>query len=233
MLFKRIAVAVLVLSLGACAAPRRHPSAPRPPNQAGLALQSLPPPGAYKIDSPGSELRVLVYRAGPLANLGHNHVMVSHAVTGLVQVGSSISTSSFSLKVPVESFAVDEREARSEEGDDFPGDIPEDAKTGTRRNMLSAAVLNAAEFPDIAVTSATLSGTADALTAVLSISIAGHEASVSAPCSLQGDAHTLTAVGSVELRQTAIGMTPYSLLHGALQVQDAMQVKFRIVVPIG
>jgi hypothetical protein len=77
-----------------------------------------------------------------------------------------------------------------------------------------------------------LSGTLDALTADLTIGIAGREAGVSAPCSLQGDAHTLTAVGSLALRQTAIGLTPYSLLHGALQVDDGLQLKFRIVVPI-
>jgi hypothetical protein len=232
-LLKRIAVAVLVLSLGACAAPRRHPSVPPAPNQPGLALRSLPQPGSYQIDPSSSELRVLVYRAGPLANLGHNHVMVSRAVTGLVQVGSSISTSSFSIEVPAESFVIDDIEARRAEGDDFPGDIPEDAKSGTRRNMLSPAVLNEAEFPKITVTGTALSGTPDALIAVLTVGIAGHEANISAPCSLQGDAHTLIAVGSMELRQTAIGIAPYSLLHGALQVQDEMQLKFRIVVPIG
>jgi hypothetical protein len=36
-------------------------------------------------------------------------------------------------------------------------------------------------------------------------------------------------VGSLELRQTALGLTPYSLMLGALQVQDAMTVKFSIV----
>jgi len=159
--------------------------------------------------------------------------MVNHAVTGLVQVGGSISASSFSLNVPVESFLVDDADARREEGGDFPGEIPEDAKSGTRRNMLSAALLNAAEFPTITVTSVTLSGALDALSADLVISVAGHEASVSAPCLLQGDARTLTAVGSMELRQTAIGLTPYSLLRGALQVRDVMQLRFRIVVPIG
>jgi hypothetical protein len=227
--FNRIAVAVLVLGLSACAA---HPRRPPAPHQPGAALQSLPPPGAYEIDSHASELKVLVYRAGPLANLGHNHVMVSHSVMGRVQIGSSISASSFSLEVPVESFVVDESQERREEGSDFPGDIPEDAKSGTRRNMLSAAVLNAAEFPGITVTSVSLSGTPDALSAELTVSVAGREAQISAPCSLTGDAHTLTAVGSMELRQTALGLTPYSLLHGALQVQDAMQLKFSIVVPI-
>jgi hypothetical protein len=33
----------------------------------------------------------------------------------------------------------------------------------------------------------------------------------------------------VELRQTDLGLTPYSLMLGALQVQDAMTVKFKIV----
>jgi polyisoprenoid-binding protein YceI len=230
-MFERIAVAVLVLSLSACAAPRPHQVA-TPPIQPFSSLQALPPAGTYQVDSQNSELRVLVYRAGALANLGHNHVMVNHAVTGVVQVGGSIPESSFSLEVPVESFVVDDADARRDEGDDFTGDIPEDAKAGTRRNMLSAALLDAAEFPEIRVAGVTLSGTLDALNADLTISVAGHEASVSAPFSLQGDAHTLTAVGSLALRQTALGITPYSLLHGALQVDDVMQLKFRIVVPI-
>ncbi|HXI47343.1 MAG TPA: YceI family protein [Steroidobacteraceae bacterium] len=221
----------MVLILSACAAPRPRPSA-QPAIQPASILQALPPPGTYTIDSQNSELRILVYRAGPLANLGHNHVVVNRGVTGLVQVGSTISSSSFSLKVPVESFEVDDPEARREEGSDFPGDVPADAKSGTRRNMLGAAVLNAAEFPVITVTSVTLSGTPDALSAELTVSVAGHETTITAPCTLQGDEHRLTAAGSMELRQTAVGLAPYSLLHGALQVEDAMQVKFSIVVPI-
>jgi len=31
------------------------------------------------------------------------------------------------------------------------------------------------------------------------------------------------------LRQTALGLTPYSLMLGALQVQDAITIKFNIV----
>jgi hypothetical protein len=33
----------------------------------------------------------------------------------------------------------------------------------------------------------------------------------------------------MELRQSAVGLAPYSLMLGALQVQDAMTVKFKIV----
>ena len=229
-MFNKIACAVLVLTLAACAAPRPRPVTPAVPPQPGAILQALPAPGQYPVDSKASELRLLVYRAGSLANLGHNHVMVNRAVTGLVQIGADVSTSSFSLRIPAESFVVDDAQARGEEGSDFPGDIPDDAKAGTRRNMLSSAVLNAGEYPDITVKSVSLTGTLDALNADLEISAAGHALHISVPFNLQGDAHHFIATGSMELRQTALGLSPYSLLRGALQVQDAMQLKFKFTV---
>jgi hypothetical protein len=230
--FKRIVIAALGLSLASCVIPKHRPSAPRPLPTA-VASVSLPPAGTYAIDSNGSELRLLVYRAGPLAALGHNHVVVSRAVTGVVQVGASVAESSFSLSVPVESFVVDDSQARREEGDDFPGDIPRDAKLGTRRNMLSSALLDAEHFAAITVTSMTLSGgTPEDPVAELTINVAGHEAKLSAPFHLQGNAYRMMATGTMELRQSALGLTPHSLLHGALQVQDAMQLKFSLAVPI-
>jgi hypothetical protein len=228
--FNRVVTAVLVLSLAACAAPRPRPTAPQVPSLGTTSLVALPAPGEYKIDSDNSELRLLVYRAGPLARLGHNHVMVNRAVTGRAQIADSISGTSFSLSVPVGAFLVDDAQSRSEEGEDFPGDIPEDAKAGTRRNMLSPAVLNAAQFPDITVSSVSLTGTLQAATADLEISAAGHSSKISVPLTLQGDAQQLIAIGSMELRQTALGLAPYSLMGGALQVQDAMQLKFKITL---
>jgi YceI-like domain len=227
-MFKQIAAAVLVLSVAACAAPRPRPVTPWLPGQ--LRLQSLPAPGDYPIDSSSSELRLLVYRAGALSNLGHNHVMVNRAVTGRVQIGGSVSASSFSLKAAVNDFLVDDAQSRGEEGGDFPADIPEDAKAGTRRNMLSSAVLNAAEFPDITVKSVSLTGTLEAPNADLEISVAGHTSTISMPFAFLGDPHHVIAAGSTELRHSVLGLTPYSLLNGALQVQDAMQLKFKITV---
>jgi YceI-like domain len=228
-MFHRVAAIVLVLALAACAGPhpRRAPVAGTIP--AG-ALQALPLPGEYRIDSGNSELRLLVYRAGPLARLGHNHVMVNRAVSGHARIGDAISSTSFSLSMPVSAFSVDDAQSRSEEGEDFPGEIPEDAKEGTRRNMLSAAVLNAAQFPDITVTSAGLSGNLPTVTAAVEISAAGHASKISVPLTLQGDPQHLIATGSAEVRQTALGLAPYSLLGGALQVQDAMQLKFKVTL---
>ena len=66
--------------------------------------------------------------------------------------------------------------------------------------------------------------------AAVSVGIAGHESTVDVPFTLQSDPRRLSATGSMELRQTDLGLAPYSLMLGALQVQDAMTVKFKIVL---
>jgi hypothetical protein len=235
--FKSAGIALLSIGVAACGAPRPHavpphPSVPPQTSQPAAGLQPLPAAGSYRIDSSNSELRLLVYRAGALSSLGHNHVMVNRALGGSVQLAGTLLASSFSLSVPAMSFVVDDAQSRREEGSDFAGDIPDDAKSGTLNNMLSAAVLNAAEFPLIMVNGVAFNGGQGVLTAALTVNVAGHRSTIAAPFTLQSDSHRLIASGSFELRQTAIGLAPYSVMLGALQVQDAMRVKFKIVIPI-
>jgi polyisoprenoid-binding protein YceI len=232
--FKSFNVGVLALLLAACGAPRiRHAGPPGPGERAAEAIFALPARN-YRIDENQSELRVLVYRAGPLARFGHNHVMVNRAIRGSVNQDPA-GASMFSLTVPVAGFVVDDAQARRDEGPDFAGDIPDDAKSGTLRNMLSTAVLDAAEFPSIAVESVAVSGSEDAsgmLMATVAIRVAGHESNIDVPFTLESDSRQLSANGSLELRQSALGLIPYSLMLGALQVQDALTVKFKIVASL-
>jgi hypothetical protein len=232
--FKNLSIGVLALLLAACGVPKVRHAAPPPKPEESISKPGLPPGRVYRIDESQSELRILVYRAGPLARFGHNHVMVNHAIRGAVNLADVPGDSVFWLTVPVAGFVVDEAQARREEGADFAGDIPDDAKSGTLHNMLSAALLNADEFPEITVRSVAESGTraapgAGALTATVAISVAGHESTIDLPLTLHDDSRRLSATGSLELRQTALGLTPFSLMLGALQVQDAMTIKFEIV----
>lgn len=199
----------------------------------------------YHVDETQSELRILVYRGGPLARLGHNHVMVNRKLRGAVNLATAAGASTFWLNVSPAAFTVDESSARAEEGADFAGDVPDDAKLGTLQNMLSAAVLDAAEFPVITVKSVALAnpqgatgatdaaGATGSMVASLAISVAGHESTVDVPFALQMDSGRLSATGVLELRQSALGLTPYSLMLGALQVQDQLTVKFKIVAVAG
>src|SRR5580698_1645193 len=155
-MFHRVVTVVMVLGLAACAAP--HPRRVTVPSAVPgeSSLQALPPAGNYKIDSARSELRILVYRAGPLARLGHNHVMVNRSLRGAVSLADAPDASVFRLIVPVAGFVVDDAQARREEGPDFDSEVPEEAKAGTLQNMRSAAVLDADEFPLITVASVAL-----------------------------------------------------------------------------
>jgi hypothetical protein len=249
LVFKKLSIGLLALLLAACGAPRPRPATPQNPVESP-STPNLPLPGrTYRIDESHSELRILVYRAGPLAHLGHNHVIINrslHGVVNLAEAGGSV----FSMEVPVAGFVVDDAQARSQEGADFAAAVPDDAKSGTLHNMLSTSLLDADEFPTIVVKSAAAAGprgaphagVQDAAGAVvqggpssgdmivaMAISVAGHESTIEVPLNLQSDSSHLSASGSLELRQSALGLTPYSLMLGALQVQDAMTIKFNIV----
>jgi len=228
---KSLSVGALALLLAACGGLKPRHAAPPSPEES-VSRPGLPPGRIYYVDEKQSELRVLVYRAGPLARFGHNHVIVNHAIRGVVSVADGAGESVFRLNVPAAGFVVDDTEARREEGADFEGDIPDDAKSGTLHNMLSAALLDADEFPMITVNSVAVAAAQDgsgASSAAVAISVAGHESTIDVPFTLQLDSRRVSATGSLELRQSVLGLTPYSLMLGALQVQDAITIKFDIV----
>jgi hypothetical protein len=229
-MFKTCCAICAVALLAACGAPqarRGHEVAPPTPGPAAGVT-------AYRVDAARSEVRLLVYRAGPLAQFGHNHVIVNRAVGGWVDAAEPASAASFSLRIPVADFVVDDPDARAEEGPDFAGEVAEDAKSGTRHNMLSAALLDADHFPtitltSIAVTPAPGTQTGENLAARLTVDVAGHETTMVVPFMLETTADRLSVSGTVVLRQSEMGLTPFSVMLGALRVQDEITVKFKFI----
>jgi polyisoprenoid-binding protein YceI len=231
--FKSLGIAALALLLVSCGAPRPRPVSPQvPPAPSAPSVPPLAPPAGttvYRIDPDQSELRVLVYRAGAIAKFGHNHVIANRMLTGRIDFGGTATASSFSIDIPVAGFFVDDEELRRQEGPDFPGEIPADAKEGTLHNMLSPALLDASEYPVITVRGANITGTNDTLTATLTVSVAGHESMFEAPFTLEADAGRLSVAGTLELLQSTLGLAPFSVMMGALQVRDDMRLRFKIV----
>src|SRR5688572_1142558 len=74
---------------------------------------------SHRIDSPDFSARIYVYRAGMMANLGHNHIVVAREIAGELWVRSTPADSAFHLRLPVASFAVDPPELRAQAGADF------------------------------------------------------------------------------------------------------------------
>lgn len=158
--------------------------------------------------------------------------MVNRSVNGTLEVGPTLDVSSFSFSVAVAAFIVDDSQARAEEGEDFPAEVTAAAQSGTWNNMTGPAVLNAAEYPLISVRSVRLEEAQGTPTATVAVSVAGHESTVAVPFALQNEAYGLSASASFELRQTALGMTPYSLMLGALAVRDALVVKLKVIAQL-
>lgn len=233
-MFKSWSLICAAALLCACGAPQ-----PRRPTTDATTL--VPPAGrnvgtaAYPIDTARSELRILVHRAGPMARLGHNHVIVNRSLAGWAGVGAEPTAASLVLRIPVAGFTVDDAQAREAAGADFAESVAEDARIGTRRNMLSAAVLDADRFPMITLTSVAVHRTAGTsalpsmLSATLVVDVAGHRSTIEVPFTLDARPDGLTASGSMVLRQSALGITPFSVMLGAVQVRDDLRVEFRLV----
>src|SRR5256886_7042146 len=140
------------LLLAACPLPPPAPAGP---------VAGAPPPAAaetpaphegvpYDIVADESLLTIRVYRGGTLASAGHNHLIALHALTGTVYVPEDVMRASSEARIPVAELTVDEAALRTQEhSPDFPPDVPDAAREGTRRNMLGEALLAGERNPQI------------------------------------------------------------------------------------
>jgi polyisoprenoid-binding protein YceI len=174
---------------------------------------------------------ILAFRGGMLAKSGHNHVIASPDLTGTIYVADDIARSSFDIHVPVAQLTVDEPALRAQAGADFPPDVPESAKEGTRRNMLSEALLNGAQYPEIVLSTAKIapSSKPHSVQASVQVTVRSQVHTILVPVHYELRNGDLIVSGEVPLKQTDLGLTPFSALLGALQVQDELTVRFRIV----
>jgi len=217
---------VALLLAGGCATRAAQHNARSP--QVPAAAQSVPGQ-PYQVVSSESLLIVRVYRAGALARAGHNHIVASHDLAGSIHVAADIARSSCELEFPVAALTVDEAELRAAQGPDFAADVPDSARAGTRHNMLGPAVLNADAYPRITLKCAGFEPEGEHLVAHLSIEVRDHRSEFTVPVSYTLSASELLADGELSLRQSDLGLTPFTALLGAIAVQDEMHLQFHIV----
>jgi hypothetical protein len=209
----------------------RAPVETRPPAVAPRsALPSPPVDGArFRIDPAASDLRVIVYRGGPLAQFGHNHVLVAGDLRGDVQLAPVPARSTFSLEFSPAAFIIDPVEARLEEGPDFEAQPSAEAIEGTRANLLGPRVLDAERFPEITMRSAGIQGTLPHPIVTVRIGLHGVERDVSFPIDLEHDGDRLVAKGTLLLSTPDFGIPSFTVMGGGLKVQEEVKIKFLLV----
>lgn len=189
----------------------------------GLALLLAgcagPPPQPASGTAPGNDLRILVYRGGTAARLGHNHVLragdlrVSWPATGP------------ELRFRLDALLIDPPELRAVLGEGFASAVDADARTGTRVNLLKA--LDAATYPEVVVR--TLSQVGEGARRAVEVEITLHGVSRRQWLAVAVDG--CQARGRAVLRQSDFGIQPFTVLGGLLAVQDVLVVEFELRQP--
>jgi len=218
-------------ALAGCASP------PPAATSHALRAQAAPAPHIgrpFEVVADESSLLVLVYRAGALAALGHNHVISCRCITGTLYLPDDPLQGSFDLRIAVDQLTVDDPTLRlAEHSANFPADVPQSARQGTRHNMLGTALLYAARYPQIVLRAEGLrpapKGQPGDLIAEARIDVRGHARSIAVPVHYELRSDRLVATGRFSLRQSAVGLTPFSAMGGALRVRDVMRVRFQLV----
>jgi polyisoprenoid-binding protein YceI len=183
----------------------------------------------FEVDPDASAVNILVRRAGKLSNFGHVHVVTSANETGRVWLGTTPDLSGFEVRVPVEAFVVDDPAARAAAGPEFLAEVPEDARAGTRRNMLGPDVLDSARYPEIVLSSAGPLGDSAPSSLKVRMVVRGAELERDIPVTARVGTDAVSAKGSFTVRQSELGIKPFSIVGGAIAVADEVEVRFDIV----
>ena len=172
-----------------------------------------------RVDPNRSLVTIYVRRAGALARLGHDHVVASHDVRGYVDLENGRAD----LYVALDRLAVDEPSLRQEAG--LSAQLSIEAVEGTRRNMLEK-VLDVERFPFVLIH---VNRTAnDSSTLQVMITLHGKSKTWEIPAQIHTLADGIKISGQMTFNQSDFGITPFSILGGAIQVQDSLSLQFRI-----
>jgi polyisoprenoid-binding protein YceI len=183
----------------------------------------------YVVDPAASELHWLVYKAGALSRLGHNHTIATGDLSGTVTVNrNDLAASRFELAFSVASLVVDDPTLRATLGADFASVPTADDIAGTRTNMLSERVLDGEKYPGLRIVG-TGPATRDGKQ-VLSVQVEmlGRTVDLTVPTEVSIDNGELRAKGEFELNHADLGMQPFSVMMGALAVGEKLSFTYDV-----
>jgi hypothetical protein len=197
-----------------------------------VASAALAQPGAgthYEVDLSQSDIHWLVYKAGTFSKLGHNHVVSVGQLDGDVYVAPDLADSKLELSIPVEQLVVDDPMLRAREGDEFASVPSAKDIEGTRHNMLSDKVLDSEHHKLLEITGTGPVGPPGKQELHLSVSLLGRTVDLVVPTEVTLEGDRLEASGEFKLTHEQLGMQPFSVMLGALQVANEMSFSYHVV----
>ncbi len=183
----------------------------------------------YRVANEDSYLRVFVMRGGALARFGHNHVIGGPVIGGEIWLADDPADTDFQLAVDVTALEVDRPAWRAEAGAAFASKPDAKDIAGTRMNMLGSMVLDADQYPVIAVDAAGVTGQMPEFKVLARINLKGQAHTLPITVKLGYEGQKLVAEGQFSFKQSDLGLQPFSVLLGTLSVRDELRVAYRIV----
>jgi hypothetical protein len=224
-------LSVLVMATACARVAERPPAVVEPPAEGLAAVYAGLADSAelYRVDDTRSEVRMLVWRAGRLARLGHNHVVVGHALDGYVAVAREWAESRADVVLSLEGLVVDDPGHRSQAGAGFEGAISARARDGTRDNMLGDRVLDAARYRAVTIAVHGVRGRPPDVVLESDITIRDVTRRADIAARLGSANGALVVDAEFPVRQSDFVIEPYSALGGALAVRDQVDLQVHIV----
>lgn len=221
-----LALPLFALLIG-CATTPEPSEPPAEPAEWPSFAQPQSDENVFRVDSSASEVLVRVDPEGPMARMGHSHVVGGPVLSGIVVTGSGIGDARLDLEIDVAAIEVDRPQWRRAQG--LKPELDADAINGTRDNLRSERVLNVSEHPAISIRSVAVTGPDWIPTVTARIRLRGEIREVAVPVAVTRSGQTIQAIGQFEVLQSDFGIEPFSAAGGALRVSDRMQIRFRIV----
>ena len=227
---KALSVAValaLVNGLTGCAP--QPTTTPGADTDANSTFRIAPGEQRYVIDDSASELHVYTYRGGKLARFGHNHVLNARQLRGDVALTDGIVGSRFHLRVPLASIEVDNPNLRAAAGVKFNSKPSPEDVAATRTNMLGHDGLDVAVAPAALIQGEVLN--LNTKVAILSVRVTIREKIHRQNINIKVTTHTesILVSGAMSLKHSDFGITPFSVMLGALTVKDKVDIRFELV----
>ncbi|HUQ53095.1 MAG TPA: YceI family protein [Gammaproteobacteria bacterium] len=183
----------------------------------------------YVVDQAQSDFHWLVYKAGSLSRLGHNHTIATGDLTGSVTVNEQDrNASQFELSFNVANLVVDDPMLRATLGADFESVPTADDIAGTRKNMLTDKVLDGEKYPSIRILGTGPVGSAGKQELKVKVELLGRTVDLTVPTEVTIAGNEVRAKGEFELTHADLGMKPFSVMLGALQVGENLSFTYDI-----
>jgi len=175
----------------------------------------------YRVEPGRSRMVIEVRRDGPLAQFGHDHVIASHAIEGYIAPDERRAD----LYVPLAALAVDESALRAKSGFDTQPSAADIA--GTRRNMLEK-VLESDRHPYALIAASGIEAGGGARQFQVLVALHGTTLPVTVTAEIERMAGEIAVTGVAAIDQSQFGIPAFSILGGAIAVQDRVTIRFGV-----